>query len=256
MHSLPIFLRLEGRPVILLGDGPAAAAKRRLFERAGAIMVEEEQDAQIAVVALDDEFAAETASVRLKRRGILINAPDRPNLCDFTIPAIIDRDPVIVSIGTGGASAGLAKAIRGKMEALLPAALGSLARQLFSARDELGSRWPDPQDRRRALDEAFETVLSPLAPHSDKAVAEWLVGPHKPSKPVVEIVAIASPDPDELTLRAARLLSQADRIFHPADMPAAILNRARADAERISDDKMPEIQPPGVTVHLVWKAPT
>lgn len=255
MHSLPIFLRLNGRPVILLGDGPAAAAKRRLLERAGAIiMADEAQDAQVAIVALDDPAAAEEASDRLRRRGILINAPDRPELCDFTIPAIIDRDPVIISIGTGGASAGLAKALRGRLETLLPAALGSLARQLYAARDQLRTRWPDPQDRRHALDEAFEGPLSPLKSHSENAVANWLINSHLSAGQLVETVVITSPDPEELTLRAARLLGQADRIFHPKDMPAAILNRARADAERILDDRMPDTLPPGLTVHLVWKA--
>ena len=131
MHSLPVFLRLAGRPVILTGDGEAAEAKRRLLERAGARIVDEnDQGARIAIVSDGDEATAE----RLRVRGILVNATDNPDLCDFTLPAIVDRDPVLIAIGTGGASAGLAKALRQRLEALLPARIGALAQALFNAR--------------------------------------------------------------------------------------------------------------------------
>ena len=106
MHSLPLFVRLQGRPVILLGQGDAASAKRQLLVRAGADIVGEEAQAALAIVAIEDEGAAKAAIARLKARGVLVNAVDRPADCDFTLPAIIDRDPVLISIGTGGASAG------------------------------------------------------------------------------------------------------------------------------------------------------
>ena len=108
MHSVPIFLRLTGRPVILVGQGDAADAKRRLLERAGASIVDEADEARLAIVACDDPAAV---AQRLGARGILVNVADRPELCDFTLPAIVDRGPVLIAIGTGGASAGLAKAL-------------------------------------------------------------------------------------------------------------------------------------------------
>ncbi|WP_302480174.1 NAD(P)-dependent oxidoreductase, partial [Sphingomonas bacterium] len=126
MHSLPIFLRLSGAPVILIGEGEAVEAKRRLLLRAGAILVEEGGEARIGFIALEGA-AADAAAARLRARGLLINVADRPELCDFTLPAIIDRDPVLVAIGTGGASAGLAAALRQRLEAILPAGLGALA---------------------------------------------------------------------------------------------------------------------------------
>ncbi|WP_373489078.1 bifunctional precorrin-2 dehydrogenase/sirohydrochlorin ferrochelatase, partial [Blastomonas sp.] len=135
MQQLPIFLNLSGRPIILLGDGEAAAAKRRLIERSGGVPVgEDHAGASIAIVAIDDEEEALLAVGRLKARGLLVNAVDRPQLCDFTTPAIIDRDPVLIAIGTGGASAGLAKALRQRLETLLPARLGALALALDAAR--------------------------------------------------------------------------------------------------------------------------
>ncbi len=96
LHSLPLFVRLAGRPVILLGEGEAADAKRRLLERAGAIIVGEDAAASLAIVAIDDEGEALAAVARLKARGLLVNAVDRPEHCDFTTPAIIDRAPVLI----------------------------------------------------------------------------------------------------------------------------------------------------------------
>src|SRR3546814_13623569 len=87
-------------------------------------------DAVVDCVASDDGAAATAAAWRRKALGILVNAMDRPALCDFTLPAIVDRSPVIIAIGTGGASASLAKALRQWLEAMLPASLGGLAEAL------------------------------------------------------------------------------------------------------------------------------
>ena len=125
--ALPLFVRLAGRPVILLGTGEAADAKARLLARAGARIVGEENgDARLAIVALVDPDAA---VARLRARGLLVNAVDRPDLCDFTLPAIVDRAPVLVAIGTGGASAGLAAMLRQRLEEILPISLGRSARK-------------------------------------------------------------------------------------------------------------------------------
>jgi uroporphyrin-III C-methyltransferase/precorrin-2 dehydrogenase/sirohydrochlorin ferrochelatase len=247
LHSLPAFLRLEGRPVILLGNGEAAEAKRRLLERVGAQILDEGTDAALAIVALDNP---EPAVARLKARGVLVNAVDRPDLCDFTLPAIVDRDPVLVAIGTGGASAGLAKALRQRIEALLPASLGALARGLHGARERMRQLWPDAGDRRRAIDAALaeDGPLDPLAGLSD--VAAWLDRPDQPMSGQLVAFHLASSDPDELTLRQARLLGQAERIYHRADVPAAILDRARADAVRIACGALPEEPGPGLSLDI------
>jgi uroporphyrin-III C-methyltransferase / precorrin-2 dehydrogenase / sirohydrochlorin ferrochelatase len=150
MNQLPIFVTLRGRKVVLIGEGEAADAKRRLIERAGGECVREDSsDAMLAFVALDDSVEAATTAARLKAKGLMVNVVDQPALCDFTTPAIVDRDPVLVAIGTGGASAGLAKAMRQRLEMLLPAGLGSLATGLQSARDSVRAKWPDGAARRR-----------------------------------------------------------------------------------------------------------
>ena len=238
--------------MILVGDGEAAAAKRRLLERAGARIVGEESEAAIAIVAQDDP---EPAVARLRARGILVNAVDRPDLCDFTLPAILDRDPVLIAIGTGGASAGLAKALRQRLELLLPARLGNLADSLHAARAAIRKRWPDAADRRRAIDAALAPggPLDPFAAQPDDAVAGWTKS--AAAKPASARIAIRlrSPDPDDLTLGEARALGGADRIYHRPNVPSAILDRARADAVRIACVAAPDAEEPGLTIDLGWE---
>jgi uroporphyrin-III C-methyltransferase/precorrin-2 dehydrogenase/sirohydrochlorin ferrochelatase len=250
LHSLPLFVRLAGRPVILLGEGEAADAKRRLLERAGATIGDEGADAVLAIVAIADETLAGEAVARLKARGILVNAVDRPDWCDFTLPAIVDRDPVLVAIGTGGASAGLAAAVRQRLETLLPASLGGLATALHAARTAIRARLPSPEDRRRALGAAFAPGgrLDPLAVGPD-AVAAWLEEADAPAGRLVTI-RLRSSDPDDLTLGEARVLALADRVYHRADTPAAILDRARADAARTPCDAVPVEPGPGLSVYM------
>lgn len=248
MRSLPIFVRLTGRPVILLGGGEAALAKRRLLERAGAVIVDEAADASLAIVALEEE--AEPAVARLRARGILINAVDRPDLCDFTMPAIVDRDPVIVAIGTDGRSAGLAKAIRQRLELLFPAGLGGLAERLFALRPRLAARFPDPRDRRLAIDRALAWG-GPLDPLGTLAATDDWVDEDAPPATTERVrITLRSPDPDQLTLAEARLLGTADRIVHHPGVPATILDRARADALRLAADADGLAEAPGLTVEI------
>lgn len=249
LHSLPLFVRLAGRPVILLGEGEAADAKRRLLERAGAAIVGETAEAALAVVALSDEGEALAAVARLKARGVLVNAVDRPALCDFTLPAIVDRAPVLVAIGTGGVSAGLAAALRQRLEALLPANLGRLAEELFAARSELRERWPDGPQRRRMLAAGMASggLLDPLGEWRDGDVSTYVLTAGAPVQGVNFRMMLSSIDPDDLTLRQARALASADRVIHGADVPVAILDRARADAERVQAPADPVA---GLTVYV------
>lgn len=235
MHSLPVFLRLDGRPVILIGAGEVAAAKRRLLERAGARVVGEEVEAALAIIALEDRGDQDSAAARLRARGTLLNVVDRPDLCDFTMPAIVDRDPVLIAIGTGGASAGLAKVVRQRIERLLPPGLGALAQALQHAKAALRARWPDARDRRGALDRALAEggPLDPVRVQDGDAVARWLDAAEDVLEFRTESVILTSLDPDDLTLRAARLLGEADTILHMANISAALLDRARADAVRL-----------------------
>ncbi len=277
--SLPLFVRLAGRPVILLGEGEAADAKRRLLVRAGATIVGEDTQAALAIVAIDDEDEAVAAVVRLKARGVLVNAVDRSALCDFTVPAIVDRAPLLIAIGTGGVSAGLAAALRQRLEAIVPAGLGSLATALQAARGRLRGAYPEAASRRRAL----ATAMAEGGPldllQADPDVDAWLSTPWKggaggglaggeaahppqadpPPTPPFQggervSIRLTSVDPDDLTLRQARMLASADRVYHRPNVPAAILDRARADAARIVCDAMPVDPGDGLSVDLEMRA--
>lgn len=252
MDQLPIFMNLKGRKVILVGDGEAADAKRRLIERAGGQCVDAaDPEARLAFVAVEEEAEALSAANDLKARGLLVNVVDRPEHCDFTTPAIVDRAPVLVAVGTGGASAGMAKAIRQRIETLLPETLGKLVKAVADAREAIRFRWEDPADRRRALDAAFAEggTLDPFADHGDTDVADWIADADEAEARRLIEIPLLSDNPDDLTMLTARLLGQADHIFHDAEVPPAILNRARADAIR-SEGAPPVDALDGLTIYL------
>jgi uroporphyrin-III C-methyltransferase / precorrin-2 dehydrogenase / sirohydrochlorin ferrochelatase len=252
LDQLPIFVNLKGRKVILVGEGDAANAKRRLIERAGGKCVDaRDREARIAFVAVEDEAEALAAADDLKTRGLLVNVVDRPAHCDFTTPAVVDRAPVLIAIGTGGASAGMAKAIRQRIETLLPERLGLLANAVAEARDAIRQRWPDAANRRRALDAAFsaDSALDPFRSQTGQAVGAWLDQAEEPNGSRLVEIPLLSANPDDLTLLTARLLGEADHIFHDENVPPAILNRARADAVR-QQGAPPAAAPDGLCLYL------
>jgi uroporphyrin-III C-methyltransferase/precorrin-2 dehydrogenase/sirohydrochlorin ferrochelatase len=237
--SLPLFHQIAGQQVLVLGDGPAAEPKRRLVERAGGLIVEDfaravDEGVRLAFIAFDDAKACEVAAINARCAGMLVNVVDRPELCDFTTPSILDRDPLLIAIGTGGASAGLAKHVRLRLERVLPDTLGALARGLEAVRPALRLRFPDGPDRRRAVDAALREggPLDPLNPYSFQQVAAWAEGADTPVSGGWHDITLTSPDPEDITLRQARLLGEADVLLLDGAVPPPILARARADAER------------------------
>ena len=241
LGSLPLFHQIAGQQVLVLGEGDATEPKRRLVQRAGGIVVDDIQRAidegvRIAFVAYEDAKACEAAAINLRCAGMLVNVVDRPELCDFTTPSILDRNPLLVAIGTGGASAGLAKHVRLRLERILPPTLGKLARALFDARPALRQRYPDGADRRRALDKALGEggALDALDDGSHERVEQWIAGASDSSPRGAVEFTLNSADPDDLTIRQARLLGEADVVCTDGSVPAEILARARADAERFT----------------------
>jgi uroporphyrin-III C-methyltransferase / precorrin-2 dehydrogenase / sirohydrochlorin ferrochelatase len=261
--SLPLFHQITGQAVLVLGDGPAAEPKRRLVERAGGEVVDDlaraiDEGVRLAFIAYDDAQACEVAAINARCAGMLVNVVDRPELCDFTTPSILDRDPLLVAIGTGGASAGLAKHVRLRLERVLPATLGALARALEAARPALRARYPDGADRRRAVDAALAegAPLDPFDPAAQERVAAWLAGEGPQRGGAIIGITLYSADPDDLTLRQARLLGEADMLWIDGDVPPAILARARADAARLPLAKADDAQAApasGLTLILRWR---
>ncbi len=241
MRSLPLFHRIAGTPVIVLGEGGMAEPKRRLVERAGGEVIADLQEgidkgARLAFIAHDDEAMCEGDAIRARCAGLLVNVVDRPDLCDFTTPSLLERDPVLIAVGTSGASAGLAKQLRLRLEALLPADLGTLASKLSDMRGRIKDKWPAMADRRQALDNALTSggMLDPLAEGSADRVESWLAGETGEATSGRVEFTLTSLDPEDLTLRQARLLGSADAVLHDPAIPAAILDRSRADALRFA----------------------
>ena len=260
--SLPLFHQITGQQVLVLGDGPAAEPKRRLVERAGGVIVEDfaravDEGVRIAFIAYDDAQACEVAAINARCAGMLVNVVDRPELCDFTTPSILDRDPLLVAIGTGGASAGLAKHVRLRLERVLPETLGALARALEAVRPVLRRRFPDGADRRRAVDAALREggPLNPFDPAAHARVADWAEGADAMAAAAIADITLSSADPEDLTLRQARLLGEADILWLDGAVPPAILARARADAARRELAAAGQLPPPGpgTQVILRWR---
>jgi len=243
MDSLPLFLSLAGRPVIVLalGEGDAieaAAAKARLVVAAGGIIADESAiDPVLAFVAADDAADAAAAAARLRARGLLVNVVDRPAMSDFLMGAIIDRSPVQIAISTGGATASLSRALRGRLEALLPASLGGLARAIGAARAATSAAHPGVADRRRLWERALAEggALDPLSPLADPdaAVAAAIAGV---SAAVTEVrtIRVTSADPGDLTLNELAALGRCDALLVDGAVPAAVVDRARRDAIRLA----------------------
>ncbi len=254
MDSLPIFLTLTNRTVVIIGNGEAADAKARLATAAGATIVGEDAaaGAALAFVALDDDGEAAGAAARLRAHGLLVNVVDKPAMSDFLMGAIIDRSPVLVAVSTGGASASLARALRARLEALLPDRLGRLARAIYAARSLAATAHPTPGDRRRLWDRLLApgAALDPLAPPQDPeiAVPDAVSGLHVPAVTRQIDIRVTSPDPGDLTANALIALGQCDTLITLGPVPPAIVDRARRDAARL--DTLPEVWQDGITVVL------
>jgi uroporphyrin-III C-methyltransferase/precorrin-2 dehydrogenase/sirohydrochlorin ferrochelatase len=169
---------------------------------------------------------------------------DRPALCDFILPAIVDRDDVVVAISTGGASPTLAAMLRGRIESVLPERIGNLARLAATFRAQVNALIVDPARRRtfwRRLVEgpAARLVLAGDDAGARRAALGELDDARRRLAPVgiAHIVGAGPGDPDLLTLKAAQLVREADAILHDDLVPPAVLARARRDAELVAVGK-------------------
>ena len=193
----------------------------------------------VAIVALDDAAAAEQAVQFARDAGVPVNAVDRPALCDAIIPAIVDRAPVLLAISTGGAAPVLARLLRARLEALLPARLGRLAEMAAERRAAVSERLA-PARRRPYWESVLQGPVAELVfSGNDRQAAERmdaaLERDSSSAEPPGELYWVRAPDdddPERLSLRAVRLLQQADVAFHDADLANGLIDLVRRDAER------------------------
>ena len=244
MRNFPIFLNLAGRRVLVLGDGEVAARKGEPLARSGATVVyatrfdPADLVGCVLVVGADAPEAELVAlSAAAQAVGLPVNVVDRPELCSFIMPALVDRDPITIAISSAGSAPVLARMVRARIEALLPPALGRLALLADSFKSDLRRRMPDVARRRRVLDQvlagpAAELVFAGREAEARVAFAQGIEEGDVPAKGIVFLVAAGPGESDLLTLRALRLLGEADAIVFEPDIGPAVLETARRDAQR------------------------
>ena len=244
MRFLPVFLDLQGRQALVLGGGEVAERKADALRRAGAVVRIEPvfhpdmlQGCVVAIGADAEEAELVKLSVAAQARGIPVNVVDNPPLCSFITPSVIDRDPLVVAVSTGGAAPVLARMVRAQIEGMLPPAWGRLAQLADSLKAEIRTAFPDVVQRRRMLERALGGTVAALVFGGDDQAARTAFLTEIAGSPdregIVYLVDAGPGPPDMLTLRAHRLMGEADVLVHDAHIPGPVLDMARRDAERM-----------------------
>ncbi len=276
MRHFPIFLDLEDQKTLVVGGGEAAAQKVRLMLKtvSGIVVVSKKVTAELAelahegritwvprtfsdddldnsrlvFVADEEERLSVHVSQQARTRNIPVNVVDRPTLCSFLTPAIIDRDPVTVAIGTEGTAPVLARRLKSQIESLLPPRLGELARLAQTLRPRVARDLPEGIARRNFWDAFFFGKIRDLFLAADsnsgraiinQALDEKLTEHGKAHMGCVTLVGAGPGDPELMTLKAQRKLQEADVIVYDRLIGPGILDYARRDAERIDVGKAP-----------------
>jgi uroporphyrin-III C-methyltransferase / precorrin-2 dehydrogenase / sirohydrochlorin ferrochelatase len=270
MRFLPLFLDVSTGKVALIGAGPAALNKLRLLRAAGADVRWYSDEVDVAEemllasappgrleLSLSDPLQANFREFRMvvaatgtplddavaalaRASQVPVNVVDRPELSSFIFPAIIDRGEVVVAIGTGGASPVLARRLRERIEAMLPARIGELATLLRRYRGRLADGRHGSHAVRRFWERAVDgrvgtAVVAGRGREAEAALIRDIanIGRENRSTGTVHLVGAGPGDPDLLTLRALHALQGADVVFYDELVTPGILDRARRDAERV-----------------------
>ncbi|MET0969087.1 MAG: siroheme synthase CysG [Tardiphaga sp.] len=271
MRFLPVFLDLQTGPILLVGQGELVRAKLRLLLAAGAQIRWYATDGNRDTSGLDaariehaegDPLAADLAGIiavlcagagelghamaaRAKAKGVPVNVMDELAHSTFIFPAIVDRGDVVVAIGTGGSAPVLARRVREKIEALLPARIGDLAGFIGRWRKPISGQLPEMALRRKFWERVVDGPIGALVLAGREADAEQAIkgiddpvafagaAPSRASAGHVTLVGAGPGDPDLLTIKALRALQDADVVFYDELVSAEVLDRIRRDASRV-----------------------
>ncbi len=273
MDHLPVFLTVKGRRVVVAGGGLQAARKVDLLvragcrpvviaptldvelarfagrgdieHRAGPVTAEDLAGCAIAIGASDDSAVNRRLHALATAAGVPVNIVDQPALCDFILPALVDRAPVLVAVSSGGAAPLLTRALKARFETMIPSAYGGLAEFAGEYRDRVKRALPDSGARRRFWEEVIGGPIAEQLFSGQKDTAKSLLErrlKESGGKPVGEVYLVgAGPgDPDLLTFRALRLMQQADVVLYDRLIGDGVLNLVRRDAERVFVGKQPK----------------
>jgi uroporphyrin-III C-methyltransferase/precorrin-2 dehydrogenase/sirohydrochlorin ferrochelatase len=266
MEYLPLFHKLQGRTVLVVGGGEVALRKARLLADAGATLrvvtlairddmrqmlesvhgelrlrgyqADDLEGVVLVIAATDDEPLNQQISEQAQARGVPVNVVDAPKLCSVIFPAIVDRSPLIVAVSSGGDAPVLARLMRAKIETWIPATYGHLAGLAKQFRAQVKSLFPNVQQRRVFWEDVFqgqvaESVFAGKLDEGKRLLAEKIAGAAPRMLGEVYLVGAGPGDPDLLTFRALRLMQQADVVLYDRLVAPAIIELCRRDAERI-----------------------
>ncbi len=269
LDVFPAFFNVAQKRVVIVGGGQEAASKLRLLgetnarlevvaaelgsamQRAvaltGALHIarayefEDFADAALVFTAQEDEEADRLAVEAARMVGVPVNAVDRPHLCDFITPSIVNRAPVVVAVSTNGSAPVLARRIKAQVEKLLHPRTGVLARFADGFRSAVADRLTDGRQRRLFWERFFDgspafSLLNGDAVQADKD-AQVLLSRQLETTGFVSLVGAGPGAEDLLTLRAHRVLQNADVVMHDALVPQEIVRLARRDADIIQVGK-------------------
>jgi len=274
MRYFPTFLDLSGRSCLVVGGGEAAAHKTALLRKAGANITVVSPRAHSEINSLADsgeirwlrrafepgdivdkalvisatglESVDRAVSEAAQAASLPVNVVDRPELCSFITPSIVDRDPVLIGISSSGTAPVLARRIRASLEANLPARLGRVARFADAFRQAVKASLPTFTARRRFWEDFFSSDLARLVLAGEEKTARKAmlrrinsVAAEGSAGGRVDIVGAGPGDPELLTLKALQHLQEADVIVYDRLVGPEILDYARRDAERIYVGKAP-----------------
>ncbi|CAH5102445.1 Siroheme synthase, partial [Serratia marcescens] len=266
---LPIFADLKQRPVLVVGGGDVAARKVDLLQRAGAeirivaqsLSPELEQQRQqgqllwlgktfdpqqlddvfLAIAATDDNALNAAVFAEADKRRVLANVVDDQPRCSFIFPSIIDRSPLVVAVSSSGQAPVLARLLREKLEALLPASLGQMAQVAGRWRGQAKQRLASIGERRRFWEKAFGGRFATLVANGQTAQAERqleqdlqsFAAGDEGAQGEIALVGAGPGDVGLLTLRGLQVMQQADVVLYDHLVSGEILDLVRRDAERI-----------------------
>lgn len=267
MEYLPAFLVVRDKPCLVVGGGDVAARKIEMLQRAGARVTvvsptinqrvaatgttvdlkhiaapfspEHLDGMVVAVAATDNESVNQHVAREAQRRNVPVNVVDRPALCTFVFPSVIDRSPIVVAVSSAGASPVLARHLRAKLESIIPASYGRLADLARRFRDRVKQKFSRIDDRRRFWEKVLEGPIAELVYTGRERQAEEMLAKTlnstsgEPGRGEVYLVGGGPGDPDLLTFRALRLMQQADIVVYDRLVSKEVLALVRRDAEQV-----------------------
>jgi uroporphyrin-III C-methyltransferase/precorrin-2 dehydrogenase/sirohydrochlorin ferrochelatase len=268
MDNLPIFIDLKGKPCLVVGGGDIAARKAGLLCRAHARVTlvaptlseptQKMVDAgtvdwlgavfstdivmaySLVIAATDDDAVNRQVYAHAKASGILVNVADCPELCDFILPSILDRSPIVVAVSSGGESPILARQLRARLETLIPPSYGRLAAMVGGYRDAVKAKFPTLAMRRRFWESILQgTVADHVLAGRDELGEQVLQAaiaqgePESLTSGEVYLVGAGPGDPELLTFKALRLMQQADIVFYDRLVSKEVLDLVRREADLV-----------------------